>query len=922
MKSLLSFALPGSHVGGSSSSSGSHVTDAPPIPRTFIGPAAEHLESQMRQLYWAGVQKELPHLILTMRKWQLHAKFADATLRDERELLIYGFDTFLDQVSHSSRRFGQRHRERRERQSESASASSELPTYEEALKNRGWDMFAEMKSNAIREELRERLESRPIDDQVQRRARMLLQAAQFLDIDKVIEYREPEKLLTFWKRPAPPQVTVSSVDDTKMPVFRPMRCTTCHSAIRGSLFRSVHDESIAVCERCYRRDHYGRGDFAKEYKTCCLPKAMTRDITRHVCRCSTVPHRDGRGKPAELWPLTNESGAPHAKGGSGKLNCGLFELSNMVAEAKYAATRIKSERDTTLEEARREDPTVIRQYIEPKPLEKLKNTNSSSVSEFGSSYGITTNTPEDIPFYVRSIAERYPYGNVHMALRFGPLVIENGVENTYGGVLITSRSPPQLQVLRDAAGEEDYSLLITGRSERKLYYQHRPRTTKRYKAVLKQIAGGAFSTLLDEVAENDIIEALIQESRDLVDEGVSASEKAVFLAESVERLLQMLKAYLEPRVTAYLSSIVSRLLDPDVDLRWHFQTNNCQAFCDNIIDRDVFGSLFAPHEPTEKADDPETTPLYLMSFVCRPGAYVQHRAKSRFDVPNGLTEEYLLKFRYGRHDESDIIDTLAEYWYDWGNFEGPVYRYQDVFPWDCTEAYCRFPVKCGECNIAKHVLAFPFDSWSIISLHLSRGRELYPRDPKGPNATSGDAEVDSDMRTVNHLAPGHMSDTAWFHNRMTVLLAQDTLLTTAAAMARCGAFRESTLWLHKQDDETQDRLKLGGIHRAQPFSHHFERGAYHQYFVAEWTSLARPLRLRAYEALRDWRATRADVGDSGGGDDSGGGCGGCGWFACGAYAHGCAAGCQAVGQDSCGSGCVSSCSSCSSCGGGCGGCGG
>jgi hypothetical protein len=29
-------------------------------------------------------------------------------------------------------------------------------------------------------------------------------------------------------------------------------------------------------------------------------------------------------------------------------------------------------------------------------------------------------------------------------------------------------------------------------------------------------------------------------------------------------------------------------------------------------------------------------------------------------VPNGLTEEYLLKFHYGRHDESDIIDTLAE----------------------------------------------------------------------------------------------------------------------------------------------------------------------------------------------------------------------------------------------------------------------
>ncbi|OAQ95578.1 hypothetical protein VFPFJ_01688 [Purpureocillium lilacinum] len=882
MKSLLSFALPGSKISSSSSSSGSHVTDAPPIPRTFIGPAAEHLESQMLQLYWAGVQKELPHLILTLRKWQLQAKFADATLRDERELLIYGYDTFLDQVSHSSRRFGQRHTKLRERQgATNTPATSELPTYEEALKNRGWDMFAEMKSNRIREEVRERLENRPIDDFIQRRARMLLQAAQFLDIDKVIEYREPEKLLTFWKRPAPPQVAVSSIDDTKMPVFRPLRCTSCHGAIRGSLFRSVHDENIAVCEKCYRRDHYGRGDFTKEYKTCCLPKAMTRDVTRHVCHCSAVPRRDGTGKLAELWPLKDESGAPHVKGGIGKLNCGLFELADMVAEAKYAATRIKAERDTTLEEARREDSVLMREVMELKGPEKLKNINTSSAPEFGSSYGVTTNTPEDVPFYVRSIAERYPYGNVHMGLRFGPLIIENGVENTYGGVLITTRSPPQLQVLRDPASEEDYSLLITGRAERKLYFQHRPRTTKRYKAVMKQIAGGAFSTLLDEAAENDIIEALIQESRDLVDEGISVSEKAILLAESVERLLQQLKSYLEPRVTAYISSIISRLLDPKVDLRWNFQTNNCQAFCDNMIDRDVFGSLFAPHEVTGEEDDQATTPLYLMSFVCRPGAYVQHKAKSKFDVPNGLTEEYLLKFRYGRHDESDLIDTLAEYWYDWGNFEGPMYRYQDVFPWDCTEAYCRFPVKCGECNISKHVLAFPFDSWSIISLHLFRGRELYPRDPQGPNMVS-DAALEPEAQTVNHLAPGHMSDMAWFQNRMTVLLAQDTLLTTAAAMARCGAFRESTLWLHSQDDETQDRLKLGGIHRAQPFSHHFERGVYHQYFVAEWTSLARPLRLRAYETLRDWRATRADVGARDAGDDSSGGCGGCGWFACGA----------------------------------------
>jgi hypothetical protein len=34
---------------------------------------------------------------------------------------------------------------------------------------------------------------------------------------------------------------------------------------------------------------------------------------------------------------------------------------------------------------------------------------------------------EDIPFFFRKYTEKYPFGNVHMSLRVGPLVIENGV---------------------------------------------------------------------------------------------------------------------------------------------------------------------------------------------------------------------------------------------------------------------------------------------------------------------------------------------------------------------------------------------------------------------------------------------------------------------------------------------------------------
>ncbi|KAL6400975.1 hypothetical protein AUP68_16695 [Ilyonectria robusta] len=99
-----------------------------------------------------------------------------------------------------------------------------------------------------------------------------------------------------------------------------------------------------------------------------------------------------------------------------------------------------------------------------------------------------------------------------------------------------------------------------------------------------------------------------------------------------------------------------------------------------------------------------------------------------------------------------------------------------------------------------------------------------------------------------------MTDFDWFRNRLTVLLAQDTLLTAASAMAKCSIVRNATDWIHRQPNEHKDRFKLGGIHRAQPFSHHFEKGAYHQFYVAEWTSLTLDKRIKAYEDLRDERA--------------------------------------------------------------------
>ena len=71
-------------------------------------------------------------------------------------------------------------------------------------------------------------------------------------------------------------------------------------------------------------------------------------------------------------------------------------------------------------------------------------------------------------------------------------------------------------------------------------------------------------------------------------------------------------------------------------------------------------------------------------------------------------------------------------------------------------------------------------------------------------------------------------------NRLTVLEAHDALLAATTAMYRSRSFREATDWLHSVPHERVDRFKLGGIHRAQPFSHEFEKGRYHEYMLADW----------------------------------------------------------------------------------------
>jgi hypothetical protein len=451
-------------------------------------------------------------------------------------------------------------------------------------------------------------------------------------------------------------------------------------------------------------------------------------------------------------------------------------------------------------------------------------------------------------------------------LMVGTIIIENGVPEygfsyilcmirlmlTYtsskGGARISLREPPQLGMV-PRNGEQKIPLMCVNPKKKIFQTYSSPQQPRRIKACMKQIVGSPFNSLCeaDTSTELDIIDALVEGSkRCWFDPLKTQAYHDRNMASAVGQVISKLRVLVGDKVVRYFDFIASKLFDPKIDLAWDQLNNHCQKFCAKILDFKAFGSFLAT-TPLCRLHVPKN-PLYLISFVCPPGSYDSPRRirpGTRSEAPNGLTEEYLLRFRcYGHHEDSDHLDTLREYWNDWGAFGGTLYKHQDLFPWDCTEAYRQGgpenSMKCNECSITKHVWSYPFDAWSIAQLHLTRDISLYSP-PHGSN---------------NKV----LTDDEWMHNRLKVLSALRALTVVAVAMAKTTSFRATCRWNRERKALTPDmaskldRVKLSGIHRAQPHSHSFEQSKYHDCTLAKWALLGRKDQIKEYEKLRDYRA--------------------------------------------------------------------
>jgi hypothetical protein len=201
------------------------------------------------------------------------------------------------------------------------------------------------------------------------------------------------------------------------------------------------EQRKTICEDCYRESHYGQKGLVKAYKHCILSEVITPVASRNICHCSTVPHFDSNGRSRTLFPI--ETGENHRNVQDG-MQCGLLKLGGLVAEAKYDGMQTAMKKRVKLSDEKREHETREKEKKDKEAKEaakvsngrrKMKTVTQASLHNAGLRTTISGTSAtveeeeanEDIPFFLRKYTERYPFGNVHMSLRVGPLVIENGV---------------------------------------------------------------------------------------------------------------------------------------------------------------------------------------------------------------------------------------------------------------------------------------------------------------------------------------------------------------------------------------------------------------------------------------------------------------------------------------------------------------
>lgn len=275
-------------------------------------------------------------------------------------------------------------------------------------------------------------------------------------------------------------VAVESTNSPDNPAFTAQRCQQagCTAFITSSMYAGHVSE--AICETCYRRNYYREPGYDKVHKHCAINDAITPMAAERMCLCpddAGKVSRDASGYGSDdektLAPDSNDPEKNHlngdgkaekgvhidvrdadgdettlassSKGASKDLNgmdgrkhnCGLLKLGPIEASAKYeglkvvAGEEVKSGGRLSTAMARlttRDDKAVKKSSSSKKRASAIFSFKGGRDGS-PSARGVFEDPAEDtnVPQFFRKFADDDAFSHVHMSLRVGPLVIENGV---------------------------------------------------------------------------------------------------------------------------------------------------------------------------------------------------------------------------------------------------------------------------------------------------------------------------------------------------------------------------------------------------------------------------------------------------------------------------------------------------------------
>lgn len=211
--------------------------------------------------------------------------------------------------------------------------------------------------------------------------------------------------------------------------------------IRASMFTKTKDEdSSVICEDCYYAHHYGDESYVKRYKHSVLSEEIINPaISQKICHCPNVPRHTSAKSHLPLFPLQQDHKHIDVEDSGGN-KCGILKLRETVALAKFAGLEttfndtVGSRIISQLDKAKVSKETAAERVLDwtTRTKDAVQRSKLRKPQDYSAIHRMADVVSEarmdkDIPRFYRQCAQRHPFGDVHMALRVGPLVIENGV---------------------------------------------------------------------------------------------------------------------------------------------------------------------------------------------------------------------------------------------------------------------------------------------------------------------------------------------------------------------------------------------------------------------------------------------------------------------------------------------------------------